>query len=335
MRRLASGRYLFRIVSQLVAVGLGRAGCGDRTGRVEAGGAGACGRLLGALGAVTDLLQPGWRARGRRAIERALGPGIDARAVLRAGYRQLWGDLVDLYQEGARSGEDEIEGLEHLREPLAAGRGIVLLESSGFGLRYRPKRMLGERGIPLWQLHGPGHFGGEGSWLAARWVTPRFERAERRFVEGIIRLPASGSLAFSRTLLAVLGQGRVVCLAGDGRIGRRQLALPFLGATRPFATGWTSLARVTGAALVPAFAWAEAGGGVRLVLEPPLSGDRSAGRRASPALAHDSGAPALLREYARRLEAHTRRRPGCYIDWWRLVPGEGSIQRSVLRRKIR
>ena len=82
------------------------------------------------------------------------------------------------------------------------------------------------------------------------------------------------------------------------------MLLPFLGEERHFVTGAMSLAKHSGAPLLPLFCWRDDDGQLTLVIEPPIDVERGA-------LAAEAGAAA----YVRLLETYVRRYPSEYYGW--------------------
>jgi len=109
---------------------------------------------------------------------------------------------------------------------------------------------VGRYGSSGWNLSGPL---AASRYLCIWHIKPYFEKRAKQFVAEIIYLPHSDSLAFARILLSRLQQNAIVCIAGDGKNGRKLLPLKFLGATELFATGMVSLAKASGASIVPMF----------------------------------------------------------------------------------
>jgi lauroyl/myristoyl acyltransferase len=133
--------------------------------------------------------------------------------------------------------------------------------------------------------------------LRARIVRPWLDRLERQFVAEIIYLPRDDSLAFTRRLVQVLQADQALCVSGEGQIGQKRVVLSFLGRERAFATGMVSLAKLTGAPILPLFCWRDETGETRVVVEPPL--DLNTG----------------IKAYAALLEAYVTRYPEQYRGW--------------------
>lgn len=259
---------------------------------------------LTGLGALADALHPEWRARAEAAIVRAGIAASAAKAIVRQGYRESWRDHLALCGPASdwTRGRVEIDGLEHFERARRRGRGVLLLESSRFGLRFTAKRALHDAGVRAHQLHGPIHHGGHTTWLARR-VTNALARDESRFVD-ITWLPADGGMAWMRGVSDSLARGGVVGSSGDGSLGRRFVRHSFLGHDRGFATGWVSLARITGAAIIPVVAHELGPRDARVALGPAIE--------VAPGRDH---ALVTVNAYAGWLEQHVRERPGSYTAW--------------------
>ena len=262
-----------------------------------------------------------WSARKRRLTERAVSQAMasadliaDHEGVVRGAFREFWRETFSLVLMPAERRALRLvaaDGLEHLREAVAGGRGVILSESSNFGRRLIAKQILQDHGFSIHQVHAQLHVGG----FAAGGVRSRarsilkvaLTRLERETVAGIIDIPDSHSLAYAREIVRLLAVGGIVCIAGDGRFGQRLLSVPFLGGVQPFATGVINLARVTGAALLPMFCVEEPDESVRFIIEPPVS---VGSRRDKQDVIADA-----INQYAALLDSYIRRYPTQYRGW--------------------
>jgi lauroyl/myristoyl acyltransferase len=231
--------------------------------------------------------------------------------IAKGTYRAFWQDTFAL-SGAVRTAEAQpmrVHGLERVHRALAEGRGAILLESSFFGRRNLARIVLHADGIPIVQVHASDHLAGFWSPRDTRVrraaIRPFLESCERRFVQEILYISRDDrSLAFTRQFLSVLQHNGVLCLSGEGRIGRKTVLLPFLGGERHFVTGALSLAKHSGAPLLPFFCWCDADGLATLVIEPPIEVEASA-------RAAEAGAAA----YARLLETYVVRYPSEYWGW--------------------
>jgi lauroyl/myristoyl acyltransferase len=198
-----------------------------------------------------------------------------------------------------------IEGLHHLHEALARGRGALLLES-WFGHRVLAKLALVEQGFRLTQVHGPTH-PGPGSLLSRRVIRPMHLRASARLFEEIVVIQPD-SVAYLRHLASLLGRNALVCIPSLGLLGQKFAPVDFLGDRRYFASGIVSLARATGAALIPIFCFRAGDGVWRLALEAPIAVPSGA--------TGDASLVEVATTYVRLLESYVRRHPDQWLSWF-------------------
>jgi lauroyl/myristoyl acyltransferase len=138
-------------------------------------------------------------------------------------------------------------------------------------------------------------------------VLPYFEARERAFVADVVTLSAATTIAALRRLLGLLGGNAFVCITADVALGERLVTVPLLGTPKRFATGMVTLARTSGAALLPLFCVRADDGRIRVIVEPPV-----------PTPAHgnrDAVLDGAIRGYAALLESHLRRHPEQYRSW--------------------
>jgi lauroyl/myristoyl acyltransferase len=127
------------------------------------------------------------------------------------------------------------------------------------------------------------------------------------FLAEIIRLPKSGSLAFTRELVDRLRRNCIVCIAGGGQLSQRLITLPFFGIERTFSTGIVSLARTTGAPLLPLFCIDESDAEIEVIIEPPIDVDSAPTREASVIEG--------VRQSVVLLEQYSRKYPEQFYGW--------------------
>ena len=211
--------------------------------------------------------------RKRRLIARALDAAfrdelsaIQKRNIAQGAFYQFWREtfwMAPSTAESARIRTMSLRGEEHLRTALSRGKGVILMESNGFGSRVLARRILHAHGYALCQVHGRRHLGSgfvvreQRNW-ATRRLAKFFEACEMEFLAEIVYLPDSDSLAFTRVLLDRLKRNSLICIAGEGRHSRRLIELPFLGIEDTFSTGMINLARTSGATILPLFCSARA-----------------------------------------------------------------------------
>ncbi|MGH7894134.1 MAG: lysophospholipid acyltransferase family protein [Candidatus Binatia bacterium] len=268
-----------------------------------------------ALSALAFRLSRGKRRGIEATLARVFGPRLGARrrrAITRRAFREFWVDILSLLPLRGAPGGDvaRLIGAEHLREALAGGHGAILWVSNHWAGMSTLKRTLHAHGFAVHKVHAEHHLGGfrgvGDTWVQQRVITPFFDRHESAIVAGIVTIKR-GSLAFGRDLAGCLRANGIVCIAADGRVGRRFVPYPFLGIAEAFPTGVVTLARTSGAKLFPTFCLPGTGRTVRVVIEPAI---------ALPAeLDREQGIRNVISRYVERLECHARRHPSRYLNW--------------------
>jgi KDO2-lipid IV(A) lauroyltransferase len=291
-------------VAHLALIGMARLG---------AAGLGSAAVHARALRTLGDLGHRVRRERRRRIAARlaaVLGAGTPPAEIARLTrevFRQGWLDneafcLHALAHSAAwrraACARLRVEGLDALQAALARGRGAILWECT-LGQRVLAKVALIDRGFPLCQVHGPAH-GGSPTWMGRHVLRPLQRRAAARLFVEIVDIQEE-SVAYLRRVTARLRGNGIVCIPALGYAGQRFASLPFLGAPARMATGVVTLARTTGAALIPIFCFVDRGA-PRLVLGGPLDPTGDGGLSAAA-------------EYAGRLEALVRAHPEQWPGW--------------------
>ena len=269
------------------------------------------------LGGLSYGLSRSKRAAMKRAVTAAFGGRLDDRELARI----LKGSFFDLWLEVLGSKPNRIDaeattkariiGWEHLEHALAAGKGVILWENSSFGRRFWSKQILDHNKIRVHQIHSLIHLGGLAShgetWVRQRVIRPFFDDAERSYVTELILLPSTGNLAYGRKLLQRLQENAVICIAGDGLTGAKTLSVPFLGAKYQFSTGMVSLARTSGAAIVPILCLETDDGNASLILEEAIRVGEEDNR--------ERQVERIISQYAALMECYIHRYPGSYRNW--------------------
>jgi KDO2-lipid IV(A) lauroyltransferase len=273
-------------------------------------------RLARLLGAIDHRRQRALRRGIAAHIAAALGPGAPPAEVDRL-TRELFrnraaNDEIFCIESFSRSAARRrsacagvsITGLDHLRAALDRGRGAILWES-WLGHRTLARLVLIELGFRLIQVTGPTH-PASSSWLGQRVIRPMQLRAAARLFAEVVIIQ-DGSVAYLRRLAGRLRDNGIVCIPSLGVMGQRFVPVELLGERRYLATGVLSLARSTGAALIPLFCFRDRDGRWRLVLEAPIA--VPAGGKGDADLAGTMAA------YARLLEGYVRRHPEQWFSW--------------------
>ena len=258
------------------------------------------------------------RQRSEKNLSKAFQGRLDRgemRAVVRGACAAFWQDtflLLPSTAEKAALEKVDFRGLEHLRGALEKGKGVILWESRFFGRRVLAKQILHENGFAVYQVSGENHLGGfvnDGSatYVRRRLIHPFFDKCQRRWVSGIIYLPRSVSVALTRRLLEHLRQNAILCLAADGSVGQKFIPLRLLHSTELFPTGAVSMARISGASILPMFCVHGRDGEKRLAIEGPIP--------IEPSVDQDRTLENSLRQYVSLLESYIRRYPEQYRNW--------------------
>ena len=222
-----------------------------------------------AVGDLQYLL--GGRARRRMQADMALALGRPAddptvAPMLREAYRvntaavfEIMAMLDRRQDEATLVARVEVEGLEHLRDALAGGRGAIVL-AAHMGNAALVPLSLASAGWPVSVLYK------ESRMMSADFFLAGLERY------GIQGIAANAGLRAYGQMLAALKQGRIVFLmldqgvkhAKDGHMHR------FLGKDMPMPAGPAQLARAARAPVVPAATLA-ATPRWHFALQPPLT----------------------------------------------------------------
>lgn len=235
--------------------------------------------------------------------------------IMRGAFLEFWKDTflwLPSAEDLNRFEQVSIRGREHFDTALRAARGVILWESNGFGMRMASKLIMHQSGIKVSQVHGIEHLGGflitsPDSYIRNSVIRRFFDDCEKRYVAEIVQLPDSNSLSFTRTLSNRLKHNAILCVAGDGKTGQKLIGLDFLKGTELFSTGMVSLARISGAVILPMFCFRDETGETVLIFENPIPLDPGAPR--------ENLLISSLARYANILEEYVRRYPDQYKNW--------------------
>ncbi len=256
-------------------------------------------------------MNPGQVRRLTEEIRGRMGPLINGSEAGRlAGQRfqvlleDRWGQVRAMHP---RAWEPEIalDGLEHIQEGLAHGRGVILWGMS-LGGALVAKQGLWRAGVRFVHLLSERHALPSGSVLAWKLVRPLRWRSEAPYMAGRVVIPADGSLGYLRTLGERLAGNACVSIRGEHR-GRQNVEAPLLGLPVSFATGAPSLAWRHDSVLLTVYAVRVGPSRHRVVIENPIEADRSLDRK--------KFAAAAVREFAARLERHIVEHPAAWDGW--------------------
>lgn len=195
-----------------------------------------------------------------------------------ANYAQMLTDMYSLHFGKALDLEVTSIGREHLLGALKAGRGVIA--ATGHLGMWQIGPFLAEwRGLPPMYMA-----------MAAE-PNPLVQAFEQRFREHMRIIYTTESVFSALSLAQVLREGSIVGMQIDRHLGGNMLALPMCGHTAYFPSGPATLARATGAKLVPSFFVVEppAGPGQKRrlyhCLEPAIEVERTRDRDADVAAA--------------------------------------------------
>jgi Kdo2-lipid IVA lauroyltransferase/acyltransferase len=276
----------------------------------------ALGRAIGRFG----FWFPKLRRTGERNLQLAFPdlPHDEQRRLLRLSFENL-GRLLALFSHFADDSEAvkrmiAVEGLEHLADAAAQGRGVILFTGH----------------VGAWELSsfGLSLFGHPLSFLVRRIDNPKIEPMVDRMRRG----PGNRTIdkrAAAREMLAILREGGTLGILVDlNTLDREAIFVDYFGI--PAATTFivAKLALRTGAPVLPVFApWDEAGKRFRLKIDAPLPIQRT-GNEAEDVRR-------LTQQYTRVVEDYVRRYPDQWL-WihrrWKTRPaGEAGVYESLKR----
>ena len=194
-----------------------------------------------------------------------------------------------------------IEGVEHIDQALAGGKGVILLHAH-FGNAHMLMPGLGHRGYKVNQvgllpsdsaamledvLYRPPDR------LVMSWFKLK-EECEKKLPVKFIYLGRG-----MRPAIECLKRNELLAISIDGVDGE-MISVPFLRGKALFMTGPARLSVATGAAIIPIFTVRKTSGRHRLVIEPPLKDDCSPEDRVS-------AFASLLESYMKRFPCHYAR----------------------------
>jgi lauroyl/myristoyl acyltransferase len=132
-------------------------------------------------------------------------------------------------------------------------------------------------------------------------------RIEDRYIAERVLLPVTGQNAALRTLVKRLKANKVVSITGQRGSGRTVDAR-FLDGALPLAPGAPSLASMTGAKLLPVFAFRAADGAIEVTVGPEIE---MRGPR-------ESAIASAVQTFADRSAPYVLRMPGQWLSWVQL-----------------
>jgi KDO2-lipid IV(A) lauroyltransferase len=241
-------------------------------------------RLAAALGDLWYHLARGQRAILTRNLRHVLGlaasGGRDGKSgrdgaseetiqrTARAVFRHTFRNYYDLFRLPHLPRQDVeklivVQGEEHLREALAAGRGAILATAHFGNVEIMSRASV----FCQYQITA----------VAEHLQPERLYRdmLAQRSSGGVHLVPIDGSL---KAIFRALHANQLVGLAADRDVSHSGITVPFFGAPANLPAGYVSLALRTGAPVLPIFIVRQPEGSFVIQIEPPLalanSGDR-------------------------------------------------------------
>jgi lauroyl/myristoyl acyltransferase len=203
-------------------------------------------------------------------------------------------------------------GEEHLAAALARRKGVILWASPFTYSHLVFKMALHLAGYRVTQLSRPAH-GFGGSPVAIRLLNPVWMRVEERFLRERVMIRGADTAAAVKRVHERLAENGIVVIT-VGNEARRTTEVPFLRHRLRLAAGPASIARTSGATLLPAFAVRDADGSFEVTLESPLP--------LPPAGASREQFDETVMALGRRIETYARHCPEQWGGWNELVPEE-------------
>ena len=269
------------------------------------------GWITAMLGSLYLRCKRGGVKRAAEEIQRTLGPlanGHDPARVAELRYRMLveerWSQMRAMHPDAWKP-HITLEGMEHVENALARGKGAILWGMS-VGSALAVKQGLWRGGIRLVHLSSVRHAVVSDSALAWKVVAPLRWRSEDPYLLERIIIPLDGSVGYLRTLSERLEANSCVSIRGENQ-GRQNVETPFFHSRASFAVGAPSLAYRVGSALLPVYALRIGPHRHRVVIEHPIEPDRGQDRKAF--------AEAAVQEFSKRLQRQIVEHPADWDGW--------------------
>lgn len=197
-----------------------------------------------------------------------------------------------------------LEGRDHLDRALVRGQGAILWSGPFVFTGLMSKIALHQAGVAVSHLSRYRH-GFSPTRLGGRILNPLVTKVEARFLAERLVIGRRSWAGELRQLKRRLAENRVVSIT-ISRLGERTVDVPFLNGQLRLATGAPTLARRTGASLLPMLTVAERPGRYVTIIEEPLEAPQELDER--------TAITRLTEQYAQRLEPHVL----CWPDqfWW-------------------
>lgn len=203
------------------------------------------------------------KTMARRHMARVLGDGAPAERAARrvfAAYGRYWAEVFWYRPRRFAQVEEkvQIDGLDHLRQAVAAGRPVILtLPHLG---NWEMAATAAERaGVRITAVAES---------LGNPLITEWFLRVRKKLAIDIVLTGQGGSA--TRKLIEALRAGQTVALLSDRDLTGRGVEVEFFGERTTLPAGPAALAVRTGAAIIPVACYFQDGAGHHAVIEPEL-----------------------------------------------------------------
>ncbi len=265
-------------------------------------------RALGPL-AVSGLTPDPRATEGliRRALA-ARQPAVSARDILRNMASEgilTFLQVLRSYRWDRWTPAVRIAHVERVSEALQAGRGVILWVVHAFHGRLAAKVAFRLAGLSVSHLSSPIH-GFSSTRFGVRYLNRLQTAAEDRHLAERILLPLEGQNAALNIVVRRLRANRIVSVTAL-RGAARTVGVPFLDGRLLLAPGAPALAHMTGATVLPVFAFRGETGVVEVTVEPPIEIAADTPR--------DEAVARAVRHYAAVLEPYVLRYPGQWLGW--------------------
>ncbi len=209
------------------------------------------------------------------------------------------------YRPGGWNPSIELSGHDAIKRGLAEGKGVILWISLFVSYSLTAKIALHRAGYAVSHLSGPTH-GYPNTWIGRRLLNPIRTNIEDRYLRERVVLEWANTIPALRILKRRLEDNGIVSISVT-QLAERPLRVGFLAGKIKIGGGAPTLARLTGAALLPVF--------------PIQTGVNRFSVRVGPRIAVSTGiAPALaieraVEDYAALLKSYVIEYPGQWLGW--------------------
>ncbi|MDP6705011.1 MAG: hypothetical protein QF893_01605 [Alphaproteobacteria bacterium] len=238
----------------------------------------------------------------RPASPEAILSGLAAEQVL------LQLQLLRGYRPGGWRPEIGLVGRDHVEAARERGQGAILWIAFMVHGDLAAKMAFHRAGFEVHHLSRPSH-GFSASRFGIRFLNPIHTRIEDRFLGARVTLAPNDARPALEALARHL-RGNAVVSVTARRDAKRPAAVPFLDGEIKLAPGAVILARRTGAALLPTFAFREPSGALKVAIEAPLEVPQE-----GPG---SEAVEAVARRYAEVLAPYALAHAGQWKGWYQL-----------------